>query len=300
MLCVSGEGPHARECPTRQQRKSQRGSSGTKDCALIASFKPTTSHERDDSATGRVWEPSADQKRGLRNTDQREAWYTDSGASAHISLRREWFDDYHPRRDGSTVVLGDNRECAVVGEGNIRIERLTEGEWKQARIENVLYVPDMGKNLYSVVAATARNVNIKFEKDSVTFYRNGEAIACEVKQNNAVYRMFFRVIVPRHEEVNAAAVGMKTWHERLGHINVRALKDLTSKELVDGVKVKESKDFCENCQFGKSHKLLFKKAIESKTEPGEMVHSDVCGPMKETSLGGARFFCYLQGRCYGL
>ena len=112
-------GHYARECPTRQQRKSQRGSSGAKDCALIASLKPTTSHERDDSAIGRVWEPSVDQKRGLRNTDQREAWYTDSGASAHIFFRREWFADNHPRRDGSTVVLGDNRECAVVGEGNI-------------------------------------------------------------------------------------------------------------------------------------------------------------------------------------
>ena len=62
-------------------------------------------------------------------------------------------------------MLGDNRECAVVGEGSILIERLSDGEWKKARIENVLYVPDLGKNLYSVGAATARNVNIKFEKD---------------------------------------------------------------------------------------------------------------------------------------
>ena len=123
------------------------------------------------------------------------------------------------------------------------------------------------------------------------FYRNGEAIACGVKQNNAVYRIFFRVTVPRHEEVNVAAVGMKTWHERLGHINVRAVKDITSNELVDGVIVKESEDFfCDSCQFGKSHKLLFKMEIERNMEPGEMVHSDVCGPIKETLLGEARFF----------
>ena len=93
------------------------------------------------------------------------------------------------------------------------------------------------------------------------------------------------------EEVNSAVVDTKTWHERLGYINLRAMKDLISIDLAHGVQVKHAEEyFCEDCQFDKSHKLPFKKEVEKNTEPGEMVHSDVCSPMKETSLGGARFF----------
>jgi len=45
------------------------------------------------------------------------------------------------------------------------------------------------------------------------------------------------------------------------------------------------------CQLGKSHKLPFQKQKEKwNTEPGELIHSDISGPMSETSLGGAKFF----------
>ena len=97
-----------------------------------------------------IWRPSDEDRRVLLNTDQKDAWITDSGVIGALTFRRDWFTDYRPRRDGSTVVLGDNRQCEVAGEGTIRIERLADGVWKDARLNNVLHVPDMGKNLYSV------------------------------------------------------------------------------------------------------------------------------------------------------
>lgn len=86
---------------------------------------------------------------------------------------------------------------------------------------------------------------------------------------------------------------LKIWHERLGHVNVRALKELTSSDAIDGVKLKENTTdefFCDSCQLGKSHKLPFKKEVKRETLPGEFIHTDVCGPMPDESLGGARFF----------
>ena len=48
---------------------------------------------------------------------------------------------------------------------------------------------------------------------------------------------------------------------------------------------------CEPCQLGKAHRLPFNKNTEPRdTKPGEFVHSDVSGPMSETSLGEARYF----------
>ena len=47
---------------------------------------------------------------------------------------------------------------------------------------------------------------------------------------------------------------------------------------------------CEHCMYGKqainSHPLVDKK----QSEPLELVHSDVCGPMPTLSMGGASYF----------
>lgn len=61
---------------------------------------------------------------------------------------------------------------------------------------------------------------------------------------------------------------------------------------VNGVKLEDEKDFfCDACQLGKSHKLPFKTTSDrARYGPGEFIHSDVCGPLPEPSIGGAKFF----------
>lgn len=85
---------------------------------------------------------------------------------------------------------------------------------------------------------------------------------------------------------------MQLWHTRLGHINEKTLIETKKKRLAIGLDFMEKeKLFCEDCQFGKMHRLPFKKTkIARSSAPGEFIHSDVCGPMNVTSLGSARFF----------
>ena len=103
----------------------------------------------------------------LLNANQYDVWFTDSGASAHITFRREWLVNYRQRNDGSSIVLGDDRECAVVGIGSVPVKRLINGKWIDATIHDVLYVPSMGKNLYSVGLGTSRGLELQFKGDAV-------------------------------------------------------------------------------------------------------------------------------------
>ena len=61
---------------------------------------------------------------------------------------------------------------------------------------------------------------------------------------------------------------------------------------MSGVKCSDLDDFfCETCQLGKAHRLPFKKTTDEKNWlPGEYIHTDVVGPMLETSLGRAKYF----------
>ncbi|KMQ85203.1 copia protein [Lasius niger] len=109
-----------------------------------------------------------------------------------------------------------------------------------------------------------------------------------VKQENRIYRMLFRV--RNSEEANVSTTDLKTWHERLGHINSKSICEMTKKGLVKGIQLSKKKDFfCEPCQFGKLHWLPFKGTLKSY-QPGELICTDVCGPMSVHSLGGARYF----------
>lgn len=48
--------------------------------------------------------------------------------------------------------------------------------------------------------------------------------------------------------------------------------------------------FCEACVKGKQHRLPFPKSDNKAGKIGELVHTDVCGKMHETSFGGSRYF----------
>lgn len=216
-----------------------------------------------------------------------------------MTFRREWLTEFRPI-NGETVSFGDDGECGVTGIGKVKIQRLVNGIWRDGVLEDVLLVLHVKKNLVSVGACAIKGFCIRFEKETVEFMREGVIEATGVKQSNKLYRMFFRVLDVKNE-ANVSALDLKIWHERLGHIHKRALCDLVEKELVHGVKVNNIlKFFCDVCQMGKIHKLLFKSITERvERQPGEFVHSDVCGPMSVQSLASARFFVIFMNDATG-
>ena len=82
------------------------------------------------------------------------------------------------------------------------------------------------------------------------------------------------------------------WHKRLGHASLTLLNKLVSKDLVVGlpsIKFNDDK-VCEACAKGKQVRLSFKsKRCVSTTRPLELLHIDLCGPMRITSRGGKRY-----------
>ena len=142
---------------------------------------------------------------------------------------------------------------------------------------------------------------VNFEDKFVEVSRDGVIKATGLKQSNGRCRMFFRR--PRkNREVNVTATGLKTWHERLGHIHKRALVELVRRGLVEGVSVENATEFfCEACRFGKLHKLPFRKEKKvTSSKPGEIIHSDVGGPLSINSIGGARYYVLFKDDTTGV
>nr|GEY30121.1 retrovirus-related Pol polyprotein from transposon TNT 1-94 [Tanacetum cinerariifolium] len=80
------------------------------------------------------------------------------------------------------------------------------------------------------------------------------------------------------------------WHLRYGHLNYRGLQLLKSKEMVANLpSILPVKQVYEGCVLGKQTKMSFPVGKSKRaTDLLELVHADLCGPMRTESLGGSR------------
>ena len=86
---------------------------------------------------------------------------------------------------------------------------------------------------------------------------------------------------------------IELWHKRIGHVNVQRLKSMQNQNIVIGIpkfKVDGMQGVCEACQLGKQSRAVFPHDQHVSKEVLDVVHTDVWGPTKTTSMGGCRFY----------
>ena len=230
------------------------------------------------------------------DSEFKDIWVTDSGATCHMTCRRDWFNQYtetEPRH----IYLGDGSVRKSKGEGTILIKRRVNGVWFDGYLENVLYVPEFNKNLYSTNASTTRGLRVTFDDNHVeiVFKQTNEVVAQGRKLDNNLCVMDFEVMLPKAE---ANICSLKKVHESLGHVNATRIRKMIKNHAVDGLdKVIDQDFFCEGCAYGKMHCLPHRKYEDDddRFDIGECIYMDLCGPMS-VSLGGSKYFMLAKDR----
>lgn len=132
------------------------------------------------------------------------------------------------------------------------------------------------------------------EKRCRIYNRNEEQIGVAHLINN-MYKLqlvpdssAFAATVAKKVKSNVNSIS-DVCHLRLGHVGFDKLKQM--KNSVVGVNFSNIiSTQCETCIMGKQSRKSFQLEGRRATEPLELVHSDVCGPMSEKSSGGGRYF----------
>jgi hypothetical protein len=175
------------------------------------------------------------------------------------------------------------------GQGDINIRASVDGSWKQHCLKDVLYTPDVVKNLFSVSTAADKGAEYWLDKKNCRLTREGETLVAG-ERHNKLYKLNIQIIQPESPaEVNVAnkAETLQVWHERFGHQSKQYIEKYLKKHSIDYIK---DNQFCEGCALGKHHRRSFGTRIDSTQSPGELIHSDICGPMQESSFRGFRYF----------
>ena len=220
-------------------------------------------------------------------------WLIDSGASSHMTHKREYFTDFKEFDRPEKVHLGDGRVVEAVGVGNIRLKMTFKvSSPRPATVYDVLYVPRLTCNLFSVRAATKRGNQVKFGPDKCWVRDSNGQLRGMGKLVGKLYQLECKVRLPAGEHVSVA-VNNDLWHQRLGHLNSQQLHRMVDEGHVSGIKLSplSNQPLCEGCIMGKMHRKPFKPVDHKQsTKKLELVHSDVCGPMQVESIGGSRYF----------
>lgn len=222
-------------------------------------------------------------------------WLIDSGASSHMMLQREFLVNYRELDTPEKVALGDGRIVEAVGVGNVHLKMTFKvSSPKRAVMYDVLYVPKLACNLFSVRTAARKGNIVKFGRSRCWIRdQTGKLYG----MGSLIDKLYQLDCEPRPTEYVSAASEQEhkvdLWHQRLGHLNDQHLHDIAQKQLATGITLpKNTKpSFCEGCVEGKLHRKPLKSVGGNQSSSKlELVNSNVCGPMQTESIGGWKYF----------
>lgn len=216
-------------------------------------------------------------------------WYIDSGASQHMTPHAKKLTHTKPATV-SEIVSANNQKLAVTAVGSTSI--LVNGE--TVPVNNVLCVPELSANLLSIAQLVSNDGNeIVFNNNGCTIFDSQRNEIVNVKPKGGVYKLNTETSCMLASINSSAAMD---WHRRLGHLNYDDMRRMRD-GAVDGVMFDENGadavKNCTTCMLGKHTRSSFKKSLSQAAAPLDLIHSDLCGPMEEVSLGGARYFLTL-------
>lgn len=216
-------------------------------------------------------------------------WVADTGASDHMANNKDVFKSLTPIPAGAHPVnFGNGQTLDARGRGNIKIMSHVDGQRYILDMLDVLYIPGLKRNLFSIGSACERRLEARVSKKKIDLVRDGSVRLRATKRGN-LYYMNIEVIEEKSSYI-ASNSNSELWHQRLGHIgNTRFNK---MKDVIHGLpaNLKFNSSECEDCPLGKHARGKFFRSETKTSRPGELVHTDLCGPMEVSSPVRSRYF----------
>ncbi|GJT35581.1 retrovirus-related pol polyprotein from transposon TNT 1-94, partial [Tanacetum coccineum] len=186
-----------------------------------------------------------------------------------------------------TVRFGNDQFAPILGYGDLIQGNVT--------IKRVYYVEGLNHNLFSVGQFCDADLEVAFRKstcfvrdlqgnDLLTGSRGSDLYTISLQETTSSTPICFMA--------KASPTQAWLWHRRLSHLNFDYITLLSKKEVVNGLpKLKYVKDqLCSSCEMSKAKRSSFKtKAVPSSKGRLNLLHMDLCGPMRVASINGKKY-----------
>nr|GFC16055.1 retrovirus-related Pol polyprotein from transposon TNT 1-94 [Tanacetum cinerariifolium] len=210
----------------------------------------------------------------------------DSGRSKHMMGNLKLLINFVKKFLG-TVKFRNDQIAPILGYGNLVQGAIT--------IKRVYYVEGLNHNLFSVGQFCDVDLKVAFRKstcfihdlkgnDLLSGSRGTDLYSITLQNTNSPNPIFL--------VAKATSSQAWLWHRRLSHLNFNTINLLSKNDIVIGLpKVKFVKDhLCFSCELGKAKRKSFHtKLTPSSKRRLQLLHMDLCGPMRVASINGKRY-----------
>ena len=244
------------------------------------------------------------------------AWWIDSGCTHHMTGNLDWLQHARQLERPAQITVGNGQCLKSTTVGSVNFSTM----FGTVTLQDVLYVPGLSTNLVSISQACNNGIcEVTFDADKCTFRKDATGVATAFMDTERNMYAFHPIsddvqiqtlLATAREptfgqetqndqrrdqrDTGHPSDDIVTWHQRLGHLNYDAIITMHNQGIIRiKGEVKRPNDTCEACVMGKQANLPFakEKPDEAKAKQfGDVLHSDLCGPMETTSVHGHRFF----------
>ncbi|KAH9715183.1 hypothetical protein KPL71_020951 [Citrus sinensis] len=213
-----------------------------------------------------------------------DVWLIDSGATWHMTSRREWFHTYEPISGGS-IYMGNDHALEIAGIGTIKI-KMFDGTIRT--IGEVRHVNGLKKNLLSLGQMDSHGYKTHVENGIMKIVKGALVLMKAEKIGANLFMLKGETL--QEADACVASNGEEStmmWHLKLGHMSEQGLKILSERKLLPGLK-SVSLPFYEHCVTSKQHRLKFSRSIARSKCILDLIHFDVW-ESPDISMGGAKY-----------
>nr|GEY40492.1 hypothetical protein [Tanacetum cinerariifolium] len=186
-----------------------------------------------------------------------------------------------------TVKFRNDQIAPILGYGDLVQGAVT--------IKRVYYVEGLNHNLFSVSQFCDADLEVAFRK-STCYIRDlkGNDLLTDSRSTNLYSITLQDTNCPNSICLMAKATSSQAWlwHCRLSYLNFDTINSLSKSDIVVGLpKLKFVKDhLCSSCELGKAKRKSFHTKITlSSKRRLQLLHMDLCGPIRVASINGKRY-----------
>nr|GEW75070.1 integrase, catalytic region, zinc finger, CCHC-type, peptidase aspartic, catalytic [Tanacetum cinerariifolium] len=240
--------------------------------------------------SGYKWKPKSEIGNVNQNLVEIILFIVESGCSKHMTRNLKLLINFVEKFLG-TVKFENDQIAPILGYRDLIQGAIT--------IKRVYYVKRMNHNLFSVGQLCNADLEVAFRK-STCYIR-------DLKRNDLLTgsrgRDLYSITLQDTTSPNPICLMAKAtssqawlWLRRLSHLNFDTINLLSKNDIVVGLpKLKFIKDhLCSSCELGKAKR----KSFQTKTTPSskrrlQLLHMDLCGPMRVASINGRKYVLVL-------
>lgn len=211
-----------------------------------------------------------------------EEFIIDSGCTSHMTKKLNFLSNIE-KQNTNIQIAKKNEKITSKIKGKIETETVN--------LTNVLYVPELPKNLISVNEITENNGQVLFTKNKVIISKDNQEVLTGKKNENGLYSVKLKLQKEETTFLTSEHNTALNWHIKLGHAGKETMKKMIDK--VDGMIITKNDidqlTECEVCMEAKQVRLPFNTKRYKAVRNLQILHTDVCGPITPNTWDGKKY-----------